>query len=131
VTEVQQPTAISVMLIVSDAEAAVAWYKGALGATELWNLGGVAGLEIEGAPFFLHQVNPNNPAETALTGSASRARGLSCFSMILTASESARSLRARALDRRSKIISNCGARTARAASATPSATTGRLVIARP
>jgi PhnB protein len=65
VTEVQQPTAISVMLIVSDAEAAVAWYKGALGATELWNLGGVAGLEIEGAPFFLHQVNPNNPAENS------------------------------------------------------------------
>ncbi len=63
-TEAQQrPTAISVMLIVPDAEGAVAWYKGALGATELWNLGGVAGLEIEGAPFFLHEVNPNNPAE--------------------------------------------------------------------
>jgi PhnB protein len=57
------PTAISVMLIVSDAEAAVAWYKRALGATELWDLGGVAGLEIEGAPFFLHEANPNNPAE--------------------------------------------------------------------
>ena len=27
----------------------------ALGATELWNLGGVVGLEIEGAPFFLHE----------------------------------------------------------------------------
>jgi PhnB protein len=63
VTEAQQPTAISVMLIVADAEAAVAWYKAALGATELWNLGGVAGLEIEGAPFFLHEVNPSNPAE--------------------------------------------------------------------
>lgn len=63
-TEAQrQPTAISVMLIIPDAEAAVAWYKGALGAKELWNLGGVAGLEIEGAPFFLHEVNPNNPAE--------------------------------------------------------------------
>jgi uncharacterized glyoxalase superfamily protein PhnB len=59
----QQPAAISVMLIVPDAEAAVAWYKGALDATELWDLGGVAGLEIEGAPFFLHEVNPNNPAE--------------------------------------------------------------------
>jgi uncharacterized glyoxalase superfamily protein PhnB len=43
------------MLIVADAEAAVAWYKQALGATELWNLGGVAGLEIGGAPFFLHE----------------------------------------------------------------------------
>lgn len=56
-------TSISVMLIVADAEAAIAWYKEALGATELWNLGGVAGLVINGAPFFLHEVNPNNPAE--------------------------------------------------------------------
>ena len=56
---------ISVMLIVADADAAVAWYKDALGATELWNLGGVAGLEIDGAPFFLHEVNPNNPAESS------------------------------------------------------------------
>ena len=54
---------ISVMLIVADAKAAVAWYKDALGAVELWNLGGVAGLEIDGAPFFLHEVNPDNPAE--------------------------------------------------------------------
>lgn len=59
----QRSTAISVMLIVSDAEAAVAWYKDALGATEVWNLGGVAGLEISGAPFFLHEVNPSNLAE--------------------------------------------------------------------
>ncbi len=56
-------TAISVMLIVPDTGAAVAWYADALGATELWNLGGVAGLEIGGAPFFLHEVNPSNPAE--------------------------------------------------------------------
>jgi PhnB protein len=64
VTEAQQQsTSISVMLIVPDAEAAVAWYKDALGATELWNLGGVAGLEIDGAPFFLHEVNPSNPSE--------------------------------------------------------------------
>jgi uncharacterized glyoxalase superfamily protein PhnB len=58
-------TAISVMLIVPDAPAAVDWYKSALGAVELWNLGGVAGLEISGAPFYLHEVNPNNPAETS------------------------------------------------------------------
>jgi uncharacterized glyoxalase superfamily protein PhnB len=51
---------ISVMLIVADAAAAVAWYKDALGARELWNLGGVAGLEIDGAPFFLHESNPQN-----------------------------------------------------------------------
>ena len=44
---------ISVMLAVSDAPAAAAWYKEALGATELWNLGSVVGLEIAGAPFFL------------------------------------------------------------------------------
>ena len=54
---------ISVMLIVPDAEAAVAWYTEALGAGELWNLGGVAGLELDGAPFFLHEVNPDNPVE--------------------------------------------------------------------
>jgi PhnB protein len=56
-------TALSVMLIVSDAEAAVAWYKDALGATELWNLGGVAALEIDGAPFLLHEVDLSNAAE--------------------------------------------------------------------
>lgn len=54
---------ISVMLIVADADAALAWYKDALGATELWDLGGVAGLELDGAPFFLHETNPKNPAE--------------------------------------------------------------------
>jgi uncharacterized glyoxalase superfamily protein PhnB len=53
------------MLIVSDAAAAVEWYKRALGATELWDLGGVAGLEIAGAPFFLHEANPDNPAESS------------------------------------------------------------------
>ena len=63
-TEAQQePAVITAMLIVSDAEAAVEWYKRALGATELWDLGGVAGLEVAGAPFFLHEVNPDNPAE--------------------------------------------------------------------
>ena len=51
------------MLIVEDAESAVAWYKRALGATELWNLGGVAGLEIHGAPFFLYEANPGHPTE--------------------------------------------------------------------
>jgi uncharacterized glyoxalase superfamily protein PhnB len=42
------------MLAVVDTPAAVEWYKQALGARVLWNLGGVAGLEIDGAPFFLH-----------------------------------------------------------------------------
>jgi PhnB protein len=46
---------LSVMLIVSDADAAVAWYREALGARELWNLGGVAGLALGDAAFFLHE----------------------------------------------------------------------------
>jgi uncharacterized glyoxalase superfamily protein PhnB len=62
---VPQSTSVSVMLIVPEASAAVAWYKNALGATELWNLGGVAGLEIDGAPVFLHEANPNNPSENS------------------------------------------------------------------
>jgi PhnB protein len=53
------------MLIVPDAEAAISWYRTALGARELWNLGGVAGLALGGAPFFVHEVNPANPAETS------------------------------------------------------------------
>lgn len=56
---------ISVMLIVPDANEAVAWYKTALGAAELWNLGGVAGLQLGGAAFFLHEINPKNPTETS------------------------------------------------------------------
>jgi PhnB protein len=54
---------ISLMLIVPDADGAIAWYKHALGAGELWNLGGVAGLELGGAPFFLHETNPANDTE--------------------------------------------------------------------
>jgi PhnB protein len=57
-------TAISVMLIVPDAAAAVDWYQRALGAHVLWDLGGVAGLEVENAPFFLHEVNPSSLSET-------------------------------------------------------------------
>ena len=48
-------TVISLMLAVPDTPAAVDWYKAALGASVLWDLGSVAGLEIDGAPFFLHQ----------------------------------------------------------------------------
>ena len=48
-------THISLMLAVPSAPAAADWYKRALGAAELWNLGSVVGLEIEGAPFFLHE----------------------------------------------------------------------------
>lgn len=60
------------MLIVSDAPAAARWYAAALGATELWDLGGVAGLEMEGAPFFLHEAVPGriielSPVDAGLT----------------------------------------------------------------
>ena len=53
-----RPT-ISVMLAVPDAAAASAWYARALGATELWNLGSVVGLEIEGAAFFIAEPESN------------------------------------------------------------------------
>ncbi len=49
----RRPAVISVMVAVSDAPKAVAWYKHSLGAVELWSLGSVAGLEIAGAPFFV------------------------------------------------------------------------------
>jgi uncharacterized glyoxalase superfamily protein PhnB len=54
---------VSVMLIVPDAAAAIAWYQAALGAAELWNLGGVAGLHIDGAPFFVHEAVPGRQVE--------------------------------------------------------------------
>src|SRR5919198_214148 len=46
---------ISLMLEVENARAATDWYKQAFGAAELWSLGSVVGLEIDGAPFFLHE----------------------------------------------------------------------------
>jgi PhnB protein len=58
---------LSVMLIVSDAAAAVGWYKTALGAGELWNLGGVAGLDLHGAPFFVHEAVPGKTSEPSPT----------------------------------------------------------------
>jgi len=50
---------ISVMLAVSDTPASVVWYKKALDATILWDLGSVAGLEIAGAVFFLGEPAQN------------------------------------------------------------------------
>jgi PhnB protein len=58
------------MLAVEDTPTAVNWYKRALGATELWSLGPVAGLEIEGAPFFLGEPDRNgweSPAKLGIT----------------------------------------------------------------
>ena len=61
---------ISLMIAVPDAAAAAAWYHRALGATELWNLGSVVGLEVEGAPFFLAEPESNgwdSPARIGTT----------------------------------------------------------------
>ena len=61
---------ISVMLAVTDAPAAVSWYKTALGANLLWSLGSVAGLEIEGAAFFVGEPANNgweSPEELGIT----------------------------------------------------------------
>jgi PhnB protein len=52
-------THISLMLAVDDAPSAAAWYAQALGADKLWDLGTVIGLEVDGAPFFLHE--PTKP----------------------------------------------------------------------
>ena len=51
------------MLAVPAAGAAADWYEEALGATRLWDLGGVVGLQIDGAPFFLGEP-ANNGWET-------------------------------------------------------------------
>ena len=59
---------ISVMLAVPDAPAAAAWYKGALGAIELWSLGSVIGLEIAGAPFFLGEPANNGWESPGIVG---------------------------------------------------------------
>ena len=62
---------ISVMLGVEDTPTAVEWYKRALGAKELWSLGSVAGMELEGAPFFLaepsRQYGWESPAKLGIT----------------------------------------------------------------
>lgn len=61
---------VSVMLAVEDTPTAIDWYKRALGATELWSYGPVAGLEIEGAPFFLGEPARNgweSPAKLGIT----------------------------------------------------------------
>jgi PhnB protein len=61
---------ISLMLAVPDAPKAVAWYTEALGATVLWSLGSVAGLEIGGAPLFVGEPEGNgwsSPEEAGTT----------------------------------------------------------------
>jgi PhnB protein len=63
VNEHERNTSLSVMLIVSRADQAVQWYEAALGAEVLWDLGGVAGLHLRGAPFFVHEAVPGKSAE--------------------------------------------------------------------
>ena len=67
-------TQISPMLAVGDGNAAIAFYEAAFGATVLWRLGDdhvVAGLEIDGAPFFLASESPSHgqrgPASAGFT----------------------------------------------------------------
>ena len=59
--------ALSVILIVSDGAAAITWYTTALGAGRLWDLGGVAGLDLGGAPFFVHEAVPGKNREPSPT----------------------------------------------------------------
>jgi uncharacterized glyoxalase superfamily protein PhnB len=73
-----RPAHISVMLAVSDAEAAIDWYKLALGATELWNIGSVVGLEIEGAPFFVGEPEKNGWESPERLGTTSTRVELFC-----------------------------------------------------
>jgi PhnB protein len=57
------PTRIAPMLAVTDADAAIAFYHRAFGATVRWRLGDghvVAGLDIGGAEFFLATESPDN-----------------------------------------------------------------------
>lgn len=56
------PTQVYPMLAVTDGSAAIAFYKAAFGAEVLWQLGTgadiVAGLSLDGAPFFLAFESP-------------------------------------------------------------------------
>jgi uncharacterized glyoxalase superfamily protein PhnB len=67
------PVQISPMLAVDDGNAAIEFYKAAFGATLLWSLESdghvVAGLSIEGAPFFLaHESPPHGTRGPASVG---------------------------------------------------------------
>jgi uncharacterized glyoxalase superfamily protein PhnB len=59
---------ISLMLAVPDAQTAAAWYGHALGATQLWNLGSVIGLELDTAAFFVAEPANNGWDTPAAVG---------------------------------------------------------------
>jgi PhnB protein len=67
-TPAEQRPVLSLMLAVPDATAAARWYAEALGATELWDLGGVVGLTVGGAPFFLGEPEQNGWDTPAAAG---------------------------------------------------------------
>ena len=64
-----QPPLISVMLAVEDAQAAARWYEQAVGATRLWDLGSVVGLDVAGGAFFLGEPSNNGWDTPEHTGS--------------------------------------------------------------
>lgn len=59
---------ISLMVGVPSAPAAVRWYRSALGADVLWDLGSVVGLSVAGAPFFLAEPQGTGWAPPARAG---------------------------------------------------------------
>ncbi|MGD1014325.1 MAG: VOC family protein [Acidimicrobiales bacterium] len=59
---------ISLMLAVEDAPTAAEWYITALGAKSLWSLGSVQGLDVGGAPFFLHEPTEKGFASPSAIG---------------------------------------------------------------
>jgi PhnB protein len=64
------PTQICPMLAVSDGNAAIEFYERAFGARLLWRIGGghvVAGLEVDGAPFFLAHESPPHGTRSPVT----------------------------------------------------------------
>ena len=59
---------LSVMLAVPDAQEAAGWYERAVGATRLWSLGSVVGLQVGGAPFFLGEPSNNGWESPSVLG---------------------------------------------------------------
>jgi uncharacterized glyoxalase superfamily protein PhnB len=77
--QANSPT-LSVMLIVPDAAAALRWYTDALGAEQLWDLGGVAALALSGgAPFLLHEAVPGKAREASPTDIGSTTTRIEVF----------------------------------------------------
>jgi PhnB protein len=73
-------TSLSVMLIVPDAAAAVSWYQRALGAEVSWDLGGVAGLRVGAASFFLHEAVPGRARERSPADAGTTTTRIELFS---------------------------------------------------